>query len=151
MIKFINYIALLIITLILAISCTNDSEMQNYFVKHQDDTNFLAIDLPASLLGIDTKDVSDEVKDAVNSFKKVNVLALKKNDNNTADYEKEKKAIKKILAKKQYKELMRFKDGNTMVTIKYLGDEKSINQLIVFGYASDKGLALVRKIGRAHV
>ena len=82
MIKFINYIALLIITLILAISCTNDSEMQNYFVKHQDDTNFLAIDLPASLLGIDTKDVSDEVKDAVNSFKKVNVLALKKNDNN---------------------------------------------------------------------
>ncbi|MCF6213443.1 MAG: DUF4252 domain-containing protein [Flavobacteriaceae bacterium] len=147
MIKLINYIALLIIALILTFSCTKDSKMQNYFVNHQSDNNFLAIDVPASVLGIDTKDVSDDVKEAVSSFKKLNILLFKKNEANTADYEKEKTTIKSILTNKQYKDLMRFKDGKTMVVIKYLGTDVSVDQIIIFGYASDKGLALIRVIG----
>jgi len=146
MIKIINYLALLIITIILAVSCTNDADLQNYFVNHQDDANFIALDIPSSILG-DTNGVSDEVKEAIHSFKKLNILALKKNDSNKEVYEKERAAIKKILAKKQYKDLMRFKDGKNMVIIKYLGTEESVDQIIFFGYASDKGLALIRVLG----
>ena len=146
MIKIINYIALLVISIILAISCTSDSDLQNYFVNHQDDANFIAIDIPSSILG-DTNDVSDEVKEAVHSFKKLNVLAFKKNDSNKETYLKERSTIKKILAKEPFKDLMRFKDDNNMVIVKYLGTEKSVDQLIVFAYANDKGLALVRILG----
>lgn len=146
MVKIINYLALLIIAIILAISCTNDGDLQNYFVNHQDDANFIALDIPSSILG-DTNDVSDEIKEAVQSFKKLNILAFKKNDSNKKEYEKERAAIKKLLAKKQFKDLMRFKDGNNMVIIKYLGTETSVDQLIIFGYANDKGLALVRILG----
>jgi len=146
MIKIINYIALLIIAIILAVACTNDADLQNYFVNHQDDANFIALDIPSSILG-DTNDVSNEVKEAVHSFKKLNILALKLNDGNKDVYKKERTAIKKLLAKKQFKDLMRFKDGNNMVIIKYLGTETSVDQLIIFGYANDKGLALVRILG----
>jgi Domain of unknown function (DUF4252) len=146
MVKIINYIALLIITLLLAIACTNDSDLQNYFVNHQDDANFVAIDIPSSILG-DTDEVSDDVKEAIHSFKKLNILALKKNESNKEVYEKERSNIKKILAKKQYRDLMRFKDGKNMVIIKYLGTETSVNQIIFFGYANDKGLMLVRVLG----
>jgi len=146
MIKIINYIALLLISIILAISCSNDADLQNYFVNHQDDANFIALDIPSSILG-DTNEISDEVKEAVHSFKKLNILALKKNDSNKDVYEKERAIIKKILAKRQYKDLMRFKDGKNMVIIKYLGTDESVNQIIFFGYANDKGLALVRILG----
>ncbi len=146
MVKIINYIALLIITLLLAIACTNDSDLQNYFVNHQDDANFIAVDIPSSILG-DTDEVSDDIKEAIHSFKKLNILAFKKNESNKEAYEKERANIKKILAKKQYKDLMRFKDGKNMVIVKYLGTETSVNQIIFFGYASDKGLALVRVLG----
>jgi len=148
MIKIINYIVWLIVVLILTISCATDSDMQNYFIKHQDDANFLAVDIPSSVLGIaENKDMSPDIKEAVNSFKKLNVLAFKKNANNQVAYEKEKKTIKKILSNKFYKDLMRFKDGKNMVIIKYLGTDKSVNQFIVFGYSNDKGLALVRVLG----
>lgn len=148
MIKLINYLALLIVTILLAVSCSVDTELQNYFVDRQSDANFMAIDIPASILGIEAQeDVSDDIKEAVNSFKKINILILKKNDTNATVYEKEKTAIKKILSDEHFKDLMRFKDGNTMFVIKYLGDEKSVDQLIVFAYASDKGLALVRVLG----
>ncbi len=146
MIKIINYLALLIITILLAVSCSDDSDLQNYFVKHQDDANFIAVDIPSSILG-NTDGVTDEVKEAVQSFKKLNILALKKNDSNQKIYEKERAAIKKMLAKKQYRDLMRFKDGKNMVIIKYLGTEKDVDQIIFFGYANDKGLALVRVLG----
>jgi len=148
MIKIINYVAWLIVALLLTISCTTDSKMQNYFVKHQDDPNFLAIDIPSSVLGIsDNPEMSTDVKEAVNSFKKLNVLAFKKNANNTATYEKEKNTIKKILSNKTYKNLMRFKDGNNMIIIKYLGNDKSVDQFIVFAYSNSKGLALIRVLG----
>ena len=146
MIRIINYLALLIITILLAVSCSDDSDLQNYFVKHQDDANFIAVDIPSSILG-NTDGVSDEVKEAVQSFKKLNILALKKNDSNQKIFEKERAAIKKMLAKKQYRDLMRFKDGNNMVIIKYLGTEKDVDQIIFFGYANDKGLALIRVLG----
>ena len=148
MIKIINYIAWLIVALILTVSCATDSAMQDYFIKHQDDANFLAIDIPSSVLGIsENKNMPPDVKEAVNFFKKLNVLAFKKNANNQKAFEKEKSTIKKILSNKSYKDLIKFKDGKNMVIIKYLGTDKSVNQFIVFGYSNDKGLALVRVLG----
>jgi len=148
MIKIINYMVWVIVAIILTVSCATDSDMQNYFIKHQDDANFLAIDIPASVLGIaNTNNMTPDAKEAVNSFKKLNVLAFKKNKNNQAIFEKEKKTIKKILSNKTYKDLMRFKDGKNMVIIKYLGTDKSVNQFIVFGYSNSKGFALVRILG----
>lgn len=148
MFKIINYLTWLIVVILLTVSCSGDSEMQNYFIDHQDDTNFLALDIPSSVLGdVDSKDLSADVKEAITSFKKLNVLAFKKNDSNANAYETEKESIKKIIADKSYKDLMRYKDGNNMVIVKYLGDDNSVDQFIIFGYANDKGLALVRVLG----
>ncbi|NDK19165.1 MAG: DUF4252 domain-containing protein, partial [Zetaproteobacteria bacterium] len=83
MFKIINFITWLIVVIVLIISCSSDAEMQNYFVKHQQDSDFLAIDIPSSILGdVNNKELPLEAKEAIESFKKLNVLALKKTELN---------------------------------------------------------------------
>jgi len=148
MFKIINFITWLIVVIVLIISCSSDAEMQNYFVKHQQDSDFLAIDIPSSILGdVNNEELPLEAKEAIESFKKLNVLALKKTELNAPKYETEKIAINKILANKSYKDLMHFKDGTNLVTIKYLGNDTSVDQFILFGSSNDKGLVLVRVLG----
>lgn len=148
MFKIINYITWLIVALLLTLSCSSDSEMQDYFVKHQSDTNFLAIDIPSSVLGdVDNKELSADVKEALMSFKKLNVLAFKKTVGNATSYETEKETIKKIIANKSYKDLMHFKDSANSVIIKYLGSDTSVDQFILFGSSNEKGFVLVRVLG----
>ena len=72
---------------------------------------------------------------------------FKKNETNGAEYEIEKKKLKTILKNDSFIELMRMNDKGRNVVIKYLGDDNSIDELIV--YASDKtrGFAVVRVLG----
>lgn len=148
MFKIINYITWLIVAILLTLSCSSDAEMQDYFIKHQSDTNFLAIDIPSSVLGdVDNKEMAVDVKEALLSFKKLNVLAFKKTDSNVATFETEKKAVKKIIANKSYKDLMHFKDSANSVIIKYLGSDSSVDQFILFGSSDEKGFVLVRVLG----
>lgn len=148
MFKLINFITWLIVAIVLVVSCSSDAEMQNYFVKHQTDSDFLAIDMPSSMLGdADSKDLPLDVKDALSSFKKLNILAFKKTDLNVNKFEIEKVAINKLLANKSYKDLMHFKDGTNLVTVKYLGSDSSVDQFILFGSSNEKGFVLVRVLG----
>ena len=89
----------------------------------------------------------EEAAEAYKSLKKMNVLAFKKNETNGAEYEIEKKKLKTILKNDSFIELMRMNDKGRNVVIKYLGDDNSIDELIV--YASDKtrGFAVVRVLG----
>lgn len=77
----------------------------------------------------------------------MNVLAFKKNDSNIAEYEAEKKKVNSILKNDSFIDLMRINDKGRNIVIKYLGDDDSIDEVIV--YASDKtqGFALVRVLG----
>jgi hypothetical protein len=56
--------------------------------------------------------------------------------------------VKTILKDPKYEELIR--GGNSTdgkFVVKYLGDIEEIDELIIFGYANDKGFALVRILG----
>ena len=129
------------------ISCNQQKTIQTYIVEKQDKPGFMSVDLPMSLIQLNTDKAPIEVKEAYGSIKKVNVLGLPYLNNNEA-YEIEKKAILSILNNSTlYKNLMKMDMNGMRVSIYYNGDANDINEVIVFGYSKKIGVGVARVIG----
>ena len=129
------------------ISCNQQKTIQTYIVEKQDKPGFMSVDLPMSLIQLNTDKAPLEVKEAYGSIKKVNVLGLPYLNNNEA-YEIEKKAISLILNNSTlYKNLMKMDMNGMSVSIYYNGDANDINEVIVFGYSKKIGVGVARVIG----
>ena len=145
--KRINiYLASAIVIVSLMLSCKGEPSMQKYYVEHQDNDNFISLDLPASMVSLGDN-VSVETKETMQSIKKLNVLAFKLNDNNKEDYLSEVKKVKSILKSDTYGELIRVKHKKANIIVKFLGDEDAVNEFIVFASDNSKGFALARVLG----
>ena len=129
------------------ISCNQQKTIQTYIVEKQDKPGFMSVDLPMSLIQLNTDKAPLEVKEAYGSIKKVNVLGLPYLNNNEA-YEIEKKAILSILNNSTlYKNLMKMDMNGMRISIYYNGDANDINEVIVFGYSKKIGVGVDRVIG----
>lgn len=129
------------------IACDNYPSLQKYFVDSKENDAFISLDLPASILQLKTEDVSEDVKNTLKTIKKVNFLALQITDSNGDLYTSEKEKVKQILKNPKYKQLMRMNMGKANVSINYLGEEETIDEVIFFGSENEKGFAIARVIG----
>lgn len=129
-------------------SCSSQQSLQEYYVDNSENPNFLSIDVPASILKMDGVDLTPTQKEAVESLRKFNLLAFKKNSENEAEFEMEKKKVKEILKGDHFVELMKINSKYGKGVIKYLGDEDAIDEVIIYGDSDDKGFALVRVLGK---
>ena len=138
---------IILTVLALFISCNQQKTIQTYIVEKQDKPGFMSVDLPMSLIQLNSDKVPLDVKDGYESIKKVNVLGLPYLNNNEA-YEIEKKAISLILNNSTlYKNLMKMDMDGMSVSIYYNGDANDINEVIVFGYSKKIGVGVARVIG----
>ena len=129
------------------ISCNQQKTIQTYIVEKQDKPGFMSVDLPMSLIQLNTDKAPLDVKKTYESIKKVNVLGLPYLNNNEA-YEIEKKAILSILNNSTlYKNLMKMDMNGMRISIYYNGDANDINEVIVFGYSKKIGVGVARVIG----
>jgi len=140
---------ILIFTLLIALaSCSSDKSLQEYYVDNSENSNFLAIDLPASMLNIEKTELKATEKKTFNSLKKLNVLAFKKTDDNEVEYEIEKTKVKSILKNKKYVDIMKLNTPYGKGVIKYLGEEDAIDEVIIYGNDEKKGFAIIRVLGK---
>jgi hypothetical protein len=144
LIKYVIGISLAVITLF---SCSNEKSLQRYLVDRQDDDAFLKIDIAASLLQTDSNSLTQEEKDILETVKKINVVAFPLNGENDAQYEVKMQELKDIINQDQYKTLMKFGSNKKGATLKYLGEEDAISEIIVFASDDEKGFALFRLLG----
>jgi hypothetical protein len=129
------------------ISCNQQKTIQTYIVEKQDKPGFMSVDLPMSLIQLNTDKAPLDVKEAYGSIKKVNVLGLPYLNNNEV-YEIEKKTLLSILNNSTlYKNLMKMDMNGMRVSIYYNGDANDINEVIVFGYSKKIGVGVARVIG----
>ncbi len=131
----------------LFIACDTNPSLQKYFVDSKENAEFISVDLPASILQLKNNEVSEEIKNTLNTIKKVNFLALQITETNKELYASEREKVKTILKNPQYKQLMRMNMGNANVSINYLGEEDAIDEVVIFGAENEKGFAIVRVIG----
>lgn len=144
LIKYIIPFAMAILALV---SCNNDLSLQKYLVDKQDDDKFLKIDLATSLLQSENSSFTEEQQEILNTVKKVNVVAYKVNNGNIEEYNTEKEKIAAIMNQDKYKTLIKFGSNSRGATLKYLGEEDAIDEVIVFASDSEKGFAVFRLLG----
>ena len=142
-------ITVLLTSLFLAFSfasCVNEASLQSYLVKSQDKKGMITFDIPASILQLRSDGASADAKKALNSLKKINIVAMLYQDN-AAELKAEKETIQGILKNSSYKSLMRFNQNDMKVSLYYTGEADAIDEIIVFGYGANKGVGIVRILG----
>lgn len=145
--SIIKKTGLFVMTVLLMIACDNYPSLQKYFVDSKENDEFISVDLPASILQLKDTEVSEDIKNTLETIKKVNFLALQLSETNQDLYISEKEKVKKILKNPKYKQLMRMNMGKGNVNVNYLGEEDSIDEVVIFGSDNEKGFAIIRVLG----
>lgn len=144
-------IKVLITALILVValsSCNQGETLQSYYVANQETPDFMSVDLPTSFVKVDKTNFTDVQKEAYKSIDKLNMLLFTAKEDNKETYQAELAKVKTILADEKYQDL--FRGGNSTdgkVIIKYIGTDDTIDELIIFATANDKGFGIVRVLG----
>lgn len=144
--KKVYQLALLFFVLALS-ACSSTQSLQEYYVDNSENPNFLSFDVPVSILNLKEADLSEQEKVAVSSLKKLDILAFKKTTENAVAYRSEKTNVNAILKNEDFTELMKMNTPYGKATVKYLGDEDAIDEVIIYGANDDKGFALIRVLG----
>lgn len=146
--KKILYQAFMVVTVSLSLyACSSTQSLQEYYVDSSENPNFISLDVPASILNMDSVELSDTQREALQSLKKLNVLAFRKTNSNAAEYKIEKAKVNAILKDDEFVELMKLNSTYGKGMIKYLGDEDAIDEVIIYGNSEEKGFALIRVLG----
>lgn len=130
-------------------SCSNKPSLQKYFVEHEAKDNFTIVDIPKGILKIDESKLNEKQKRGYESIKKINLLAYPLTTGDVVTYKAEKEVIKNLLKDEEYTSLMRMSSSGGKVWIKSLGNnnEKTVDEMIIFGYKDDLGLGIARVLG----
>lgn len=145
--KIITKALSLLVLVLMITSCKNEKSLQEYLVESQDKAGFVSVDVPTSFLQLKSDVVSNEVKETLNSIRKVSVIALPIKGNEET-YEVEKAKLKNIFKdNKDYKSLMSLKAKDMHVNLYYTGDTESIDEVIAFGYGKEAGVGVARLLG----
>jgi hypothetical protein len=139
--------SLLVVMMLVMASCSSTQSLQEYYVDSSENPNFLSVDLPVSLLNMEKADLNAEQREALNSLKKMNVLAFKKTDANTIEFEAEKTTVKAILKNEKFIDLMKLNTSYGKGVIKYMGNDEMIDEVIIYGDNDEKGFMLIRVLG----
>lgn len=143
--KFI-YLPLLLLFLV---SCNSRPSIQKYMASKSEQPDFFALDIGASLLSNTTDSLSVEEKEALASFKKLNIVAFKLTQDNQTTYTIEKEKVKAILkGNPKYEELFRAGSGAEGITAYAIGETDHINEAIFFGNHNDQGFIIIRLLGK---
>ncbi len=145
--KKIYQLVALALILVLS-SCSSTQSLQEYYVDNSENPNFLSFDVPVSILNLKEADLSEKQREAISSLNKLDILAFKKTTDNDVAYQSEKTNVKAILKNKDFIELMKMNTPYGKATVKYLGDEDAIDEVIIYGDNDDKGFALIRVLGK---
>ncbi len=138
--------SLIAIVLTVLMGCQQSASLQSYFVSHQETPGFLQVDIPISVLITDQLQLSDKVKDAWNSVRRLNILAYIKKDD-LSQMKKEFETVEGILNTDQYEQLMQMKSDEFKTSIYVKGSDDDLKEMIlVLGYQQE-GFLVARLLG----
>ncbi|SDR85410.1 DUF4252 domain-containing protein [Gramella sp. MAR_2010_147] len=142
--KSLKILIAILFTVVLT-SCNNEQSLQKYYVENQENTDFLALDIPTSMFA-NSESLEMDEKETLQSIKKINVLALKKEEN-PEKFEEEKVKLAEIFKNEKYQLLMKYGGGDRKAELYFTGKDDAIDELIVYGYDNEQGLGVARVLG----
>lgn len=139
--------SLAILLVLILSACSSKQSLQEYYIDNTENPNFLHLDVPTSILKLEEVDLTEGQRTALSSLRKLNILAFKKTEENTTEYKVQKQQVKTILSNDDYSELIKMNTEFGRATVKYLGDDDAIDEVIIYGDNDDKGFAIIRVLG----
>lgn len=133
--------------LIALFSCDQNPTLQKYFVEKTESSDFISVDISPSILKSKPEFLSSEEQKALESFKKMNVLAFKANEQNKSQFEEELSKVNEILKNEKYQQLMKFGSGKEGAAVYFVGKEDAIDEFVLYGNQKESGFAVVRILG----
>lgn len=147
MINLVKIAATVALVLISFVSCNTGPSLQKYFVERESKANFTIVDIPKSVIGVPENELTEVQQKAYASIKKVQLLAYPLQTGTKEEYVAEKDLVKQLLSNEKYTTIARMSSNGGKVIVTYLGEEKAIDEMIVFGYKKDMGLGVARILG----
>lgn len=144
--KTIAFFFTVLVSLFLS-GCNNEPTLQKYYVENSGKQGFMTVDVSSSIINTEKTQLTPEQKKALESFDKMNILAFKSDETNTAEYDAESQKVTDILKGKGYSELMKIGSGKDGASVSYVGDENHINEFVFFAKKKENGFAIVRILG----
>jgi hypothetical protein len=132
---------------LLFVACNTELSLQQYYVEKSEDPNFLSVDIPANVLGLNMAELSEENKKTFDSFRKLNMLLFKYSVENESVFTKEKAVLKNIFSQQKFNTLMTLSDKDLNAKIMYIGDDDAIDEVVVYGDIKNIGFGVVRILG----
>jgi len=129
------------------VGCSTTPSIQKYYVSKSEDPNFLVIDIPTSILGVDSNTLTTEEKEALSSFQKINVLLFRKTSANADFLSQELMTVRSIIESKTFEPLLVMSDRQYSGKLVLQGSVEKPNEIIFFG-AAEQGFVLARLVGR---
>src|SRR5690606_32718620 len=128
------------------IACNNEPSLQEYYVKNQENKEFVALDLPASMLA-NMESLDENQRKTLETVKKVNLLAIPLKPENESRIEEERNNVNDILKNEKYQLLMKFGMGDTKMELYYTGDDEAVDEVILYGFDENRGMGIARVLG----
>ncbi|WP_396150440.1 DUF4252 domain-containing protein [Flavobacterium sp.] len=129
------------------IACEKEPSLQKYFVEKTESSDFISVDMSPSILNIKPDALSTEQQEALKTFKKMNILAFKINDENKTKFDGERTKVKEILKDEKYQQLMKFGSGKEGAAVYFVGKDDAIEEFVLYGSKDENGFAIVRILG----
>lgn len=142
----VKYILATVIAAFFLVSCNNGMSMQRYFVDHQESKNFIAQDIPISMLKLDESKLDEDQKEAYKSVERFNFLGFRIDSTNVDAYHSELAKVKAILKDDKYNELIDFSYEGAKIEMKYIGEDEA-DEFIILGSSNTMGFGIVRILG----
>lgn len=133
--------------LMIFIACKKEPTLQKYFVENTESSDFISVDMSPSILNIKPEVLTTEQQEALKTFKKMNILAFKLNEQNKAKFDGERTKVNEILKNEKYQQLMKFGSGKEGAAVYFVGKDDAIEEFVLYGSKSENGFAIVRILG----
>ncbi len=147
MVTLVRFLVGISVAALALVSCNDGTSLQRYLVDKQDDDKYVKLDIATSLFESDDANFTEEQKEILSTIKKVNVVAFPLKGENAADYETERAELAKILDNEKYVLLGKVNSNGSKMTMKYLGEEDAIDEVIIFASDDTRGFAIFRLLG----
>lgn len=144
---FIKNILTVILVAFILTGCSDKQSLQEYYVDNQENSDFILVDVPTSLLGKNMNLLSADQKEVFKTVRKINMMAYSTKTGDTAKMKAERTKIKKILSEDDYEELMKASGDMGQMRLYFKGEEDAIDEIIFFGADDNKGFMLARLLG----
>lgn len=142
-----RYLYIGLLASLLFAGCEQKPSLQKYFVANSDKKDFISLDLAPTFINVDKVSLSSQEKEALESFKKINVLAFKSDSVNVNKFNEEREKVNTILKDKSYQQLMRVGSGKEGGAIYFVGQDEHIDEFVLYANKKENGFAVVRVIG----